>query len=139
MAVTTLDSKTALIIIDLQRGILTYPTVHPIEVVVKHAGALAEAFRRHDLPVVLVNAVGGGGGGGAGGRPPPPDRPFIGSHVAPHAPYRVDGKRPPLRSTAPMLGEHNEQVLRGDLGLSQAEIDRLEQTGVIGTRAVAGE
>jgi nicotinamidase-related amidase len=59
MPVTTLDPKTALIVIDLQKGILSYPTVHPIGEVVKHAAALAEAFRRQQLPVVLVNVTGG--------------------------------------------------------------------------------
>jgi nicotinamidase-related amidase len=55
MAITTLDPKTALIIIDLQNGIVTLPTVHPISEVVAHSRALADAFRRHGLPVVLVN------------------------------------------------------------------------------------
>jgi nicotinamidase-related amidase len=58
MAVTALDPKTALIVIDLQNGILAYPTIHPIGEVVKQASALAEAFRGHGLPVVLVNAAG---------------------------------------------------------------------------------
>jgi nicotinamidase-related amidase len=62
MAVTTLDPKTALIVIDLQAGIVSYPTVHPISEVVKHAGALGDAFRRHGLPVVLVNVDGGAPG-----------------------------------------------------------------------------
>jgi nicotinamidase-related amidase len=55
MAITTLDPKTALILIDLQKGIVGMPTVHPGAEVVKRAAALAEAFRRHGLPVVLVN------------------------------------------------------------------------------------
>jgi nicotinamidase-related amidase len=62
MPVTTLDPKTALIVIDLQKGILSYPTVHAIGEVVKRAAALAEAFRRNHLPVVLVNATGGAPG-----------------------------------------------------------------------------
>ena len=65
------------------------------------------------------------------------DRKYIGNHVIPHAPYTLDGKRPPLRNPSPTLGEHNELVLRDDLGLSQGDIDRLSATGVIGTRAVA--
>ncbi|MBR0750276.1 CoA transferase [Bradyrhizobium japonicum] len=65
------------------------------------------------------------------------DRRFIGSHVAPHAPYTLDGRRPPLRSAAPTLGEHNTEVLGDDLGLSPADIARLETESVIGTRAVA--
>jgi nicotinamidase-related amidase len=55
MAITALDPKTALIVIDLQHGIVGMPTAHPSAEVVKRAAALAEAFRRHRLPVVLVN------------------------------------------------------------------------------------
>jgi nicotinamidase-related amidase len=58
MAITTIDPTTALILIDLQKGIMAYPTAHPIGKVVKHSAALADAFRRHGLPVVLVNATG---------------------------------------------------------------------------------
>ena len=62
MPVTTLDPKTALIIVDLQKGIVTFPTAHPIAGVIQQAGALADAFRRHGLPVVLVNVTGGAPG-----------------------------------------------------------------------------
>ena len=62
MTVTVLDSKTALIVIDLQQGIVSLPTVHPIGEVVKNARALADAFRRRGLPVVLVNVDGGAPG-----------------------------------------------------------------------------
>jgi nicotinamidase-related amidase len=58
MAITALDPKTALILIDLQKGIVAYLTAHPAGEVVRHAAALADAFRRHDLPVVLVNVAG---------------------------------------------------------------------------------
>jgi len=62
MAVTKLDAKTALIVIDLQKGIVSLPTVHPVDRVVERAGALADAFRGHGLPVVLVNVAGGAPG-----------------------------------------------------------------------------
>jgi nicotinamidase-related amidase len=62
MPVTTLDPKTALIVIDLQKGIVGLPTAHPTNEVVNHASELAEAFRRHGLPVVLVNVDGGAPG-----------------------------------------------------------------------------
>jgi nicotinamidase-related amidase len=62
MAVTTLDPKTALVVIDLQKGIVGLPAAHPTSEVVQHARALAEAFRRHRLPVVLVNVDGGAPG-----------------------------------------------------------------------------
>jgi nicotinamidase-related amidase len=62
MPVTTLDPKTALILIDLQKGIVARPTAHPASEIVARASALAEAFRRHGLPVVLVNVAGGAPG-----------------------------------------------------------------------------
>jgi nicotinamidase-related amidase len=62
MTVTILDPKTALIVIDLQKGIVALPSVHPMGEVVKQVGALADAFRRHGLPVVLVNVAGGAPG-----------------------------------------------------------------------------
>jgi nicotinamidase-related amidase len=62
LSVTALDPKTALIVIDLQKGIVALPTVHPTSEVVKHASQLADAFRRHGMPVVLVNVDGGAPG-----------------------------------------------------------------------------
>ena len=70
MPVTALDTKTALILIDLQKGIVAYPTVHPIDEVVKHAATVANAFRRHCLPVVLINVTGGAPGRTEQARPP---------------------------------------------------------------------
>ena len=62
MAVTALDPRTALVVIDLQKGILALPAAHPVAEVVGRAGALADAFRGHGLPVVLVNVAGGAPG-----------------------------------------------------------------------------
>lgn len=62
MALTTLDPKTALIVVDLQRGLVAAPFVTPIDDVVAYSRALADAFRTHGLPVVLVNVVGGAPG-----------------------------------------------------------------------------
>jgi nicotinamidase-related amidase len=58
MAVTTLDPKTALIVVDLQKGIVAYPTAHPIDKVVSRTRSLADAFRARGLPVALVNVAG---------------------------------------------------------------------------------
>ena len=57
MAVTTLDPKTALIVIDLQKGLANYPLAHGFADVVANSRRLADAFRAKHLPVVLVNAV----------------------------------------------------------------------------------
>lgn len=62
MALTALDRVTALIIVDLQNGIVAYPCAHPIAEVVNRVRRLADAFRLHGLPVVLVNVAGGAPG-----------------------------------------------------------------------------
>lgn len=76
MPLTKLDPKTALVIIDLQKGILSFPTAHPSGPVIEKSGALARAFRKKGLPVVLVN-VGGMAPGRTDHGPmnftPPPD------------------------------------------------------------------
>jgi nicotinamidase-related amidase len=58
MSATTLDPRTALVVIDLQRGIVALPTAHPAQEVVARSAQLAAAFRKAGLPVVLVNVTG---------------------------------------------------------------------------------
>lgn len=55
MPITAVDPITALLVIDLQSGIHTNPTTESVEQITRKAGTLAEAFRSHGLPVVLVN------------------------------------------------------------------------------------
>lgn len=62
MPLTTLDPKTALIVIDLQKGIINSPFIHPVAGVIERTCALLNAFRQRGLPVVLVNVVGGAPG-----------------------------------------------------------------------------
>jgi nicotinamidase-related amidase len=55
MTVSTLDAKTALVLIDLQNGVVAMPTVpYSGPEVVARAVELADAFRAHHAPVVLV-------------------------------------------------------------------------------------
>jgi nicotinamidase-related amidase len=58
MPLTTLDATPALIVIDLQKGIVGLPTVHPAAEIVDRSAQLARAFRERGLPVVLVNVTG---------------------------------------------------------------------------------
>lgn len=58
MAITTLDPNTALIIVDLQKGIVGSAFIHPIDGIVDRSRALLDAFREQGLPVVLVNVAG---------------------------------------------------------------------------------
>jgi nicotinamidase-related amidase len=58
MPVTTVDPATALVVIDLQAGVVAMPLASPVEDVVAHTKDLLTAFRERGLPVVLVNVAG---------------------------------------------------------------------------------
>jgi nicotinamidase-related amidase len=62
MPLSQLDKKPALIVIDLQKGIVGLPTAHPSHEITGHSAALTRAFRQHSFPVVLVNVAGGAPG-----------------------------------------------------------------------------
>ncbi|SFD81040.1 isochorismatase family protein [Salipiger profundus] len=70
MPLTQLDPASALIIVDLQKGITAYPCAHPMDDIVGRAAKLATEFRSKNLPVVLVNVTGSAPGrnesGGSG-------------------------------------------------------------------------
>jgi nicotinamidase-related amidase len=63
MTDTQLDLRTALVAIDLQKGIARGSTVPPALEVVANAAKLAAAFRAENLPVVLVNVAFSADGG----------------------------------------------------------------------------
>lgn len=52
--ITAIDKNTALVLIDLQKGITGRETAHPLQDVLKQAALLVDAFRRATLPVVIV-------------------------------------------------------------------------------------
>jgi nicotinamidase-related amidase len=54
---TALDPQTALVLIDLQKGITRLPTIHPVAGVLANATRLAARFRALRLPVVLVRVA----------------------------------------------------------------------------------
>jgi nicotinamidase-related amidase len=58
MPLTQLDDISALVVIDLQKGIVGVPTAQPAGEIVARAARLAQAFRQRGLPVVLVNVAG---------------------------------------------------------------------------------
>ena len=53
--ITEIDPKTALVLIDLQKGIAALPVVHPAEEIITKSAKLLAAFRAKNLPVVIVN------------------------------------------------------------------------------------
>jgi nicotinamidase-related amidase len=51
-------TKTALVVIDLQKGIAGRPTApYASDIVIKNAAAIAEAFRKNNMPVFLVHVT----------------------------------------------------------------------------------
>jgi nicotinamidase-related amidase len=75
MPITQLDSKAALILIDLQKGIVSIPAAHSTADIIGRSAHLAQAFRERGLPVVLVHVTG-----------PPPGR--------------IEAARPPMKPAA---------------------------------------
>ena len=76
MPLTKLDATCALIVIDLQKGIASMPTVHPMAEIIGRAARLALGFRDRGMTVVLVNASGSAPGRTDASRPKfslPPD------------------------------------------------------------------
>ena len=74
MPISTLDPTTALVVVDLQAGIVKISLAHPVDDIIGRSVALLAAFRERGLPVVLVNVAGvpsgrTDAGGGARSRP----------------------------------------------------------------------
>ena len=59
------------------------------------------------------------------------DHPTAGTVTVLGAPWRFDGEQPPNDTPSPNLGEHNELIYSRLLGLSEAEISKLKEDGVI--------
>jgi nicotinamidase-related amidase len=53
--ITEIDPKTALVLIDLQKGIVGLPVVHPATEIIAKCVELLAAFRDKNLPVVIVH------------------------------------------------------------------------------------
>ena len=76
MPLTILDTTPALVVIDLQKMIVSMPAAHPIAEIISRTARLARSFRQRGFPVVLVNVTGMSPGRTDAGLPqfsPPPD------------------------------------------------------------------
>jgi nicotinamidase-related amidase len=81
MPLTSLDSNTALVLVDLQRGIVSMPAAHPVEEVVSNAARLVSAAHQRAAPIFAVRVAFSPDGGdalrlrtdvvGPAGPPPP--------------------------------------------------------------------
>ena len=56
--------------------------------------------------------------------------PVLGAFQQAGSPFMVDGKRS-APSPAPLLGQHNDEVFCGELGLERSEVQALAVDGVI--------
>jgi crotonobetainyl-CoA:carnitine CoA-transferase CaiB-like acyl-CoA transferase len=65
------------------------------------------------------------------------EHPVMGTHRLPTLPFRFAGVPRWVRSAAPALGEHNDDVLRGLLGLDDDRIAALRAGAVIGDEPLA--
>ena len=62
------------------------------------------------------------------------DHPVVGHHPVPGLPFRMSGVDRWLVLPAPTVGQHNHEILKELLGMSDAEIGALEEAEVIGTQ-----
>ncbi|MDX1809200.1 MAG: isochorismatase family protein [Sulfurospirillaceae bacterium] len=53
--ITEIDKKTALVLIDLQQGIIAGEKAHPTDSILAKANELIQAFRAAKLPIIFVN------------------------------------------------------------------------------------
>ena len=134
MAVTTLDPVTALIVVDLQKGIVGLPTAHPAADVVAQTRKLLDAFRERGLPVVLVNVSAGAPGRTEAPRFDTSALPASWTDIVPELDPQPGDIRVTKRSWGAFANTDLEQQLKA-LGVSQVVV-----TGVatsIGVEATA--
>lgn len=64
-------------------------------------------------------------------------RPFIGAHIQPRPAYvEGDATRPyDNRFASPTIGQHNREILQGELGVSDEDFDAMLADGIIGFQA----
>ncbi|MCE4224520.1 isochorismatase family protein [Methylobacterium sp. C25] len=111
MALTALDPTTALVLIDLQKGIVGMLPGDESAPLVARAAALAKAFRRHGLPVVLVN-VAGGSPGRVEQRPNLADLPPDWTEIIPELDPQESDHRVTKRSWGAFTNTHLDAHLR---------------------------
>jgi len=130
MAVTTLDPKSALVVIDLQNGIAAMATQpHAASDVIERTVRLAEAFRARDLPVVLVRVS-------FSGPDAVPGRTEVARNAGPAAP-RPEGWDQIVDVLAPLgdalVTKHNWGAFHGtdlDVQLRRRGVTQIVLTGI---------
>ncbi len=112
MPLTKLDPVAALVVIDLQKGIIGLPTVHAAGEIIGRAAQLARAFRERGLPVVLVNVTGGAPGRTDAG-PPKVARPADWAELVPELEQQPSDYLVTKQRWGAFLGTDLDRYLRG--------------------------
>lgn len=138
MPLTVLDPRTALVVVDLQQGVVDLPLVHPMSDIIDRTRSLLEAFRSHHLPVVLVNVA-----GGAPGRTEQPSRhqdlPEEWTELIPELDPQPDDILVTKRTRGAFIGTGLESRLR-QIGVTQVVITGVAtSSGVESTASQAYE
>ena len=111
MPLAKLDATAALVVIDLQKGIIGLPTVHPAGEIVSRAAQLARAFRSRGLPVVLVHVTASAPGRTDAGIPNVP-RPADWTELAPELEQHPDDHIITKQRWGAFLGTDLDEYLR---------------------------
>jgi nicotinamidase-related amidase len=111
MPLTKFDATAALVVIDLQKGIIGLPTVHPAGEIVSRAAQLARAFRSRGLPVVLVHVTASAPGRTDAGIPNVP-RPADWTELAPELEQHPDDHIITKQRWGAFLGTDLDEYLR---------------------------
>jgi nicotinamidase-related amidase len=121
MPITTIDPATALIVVDLQHGIVGLPLAHPVADVVDRTAVLAREFRRRGLPVVLVSVTGRPPGRTDDGSPRGSDLPAGWADLIPELDRQPEDIVVTKQARSAFTGTGLAERLRG-LGVSQVVV-----------------
>src|SRR5258708_7925761 len=112
MPVTKLDSAAALVVIDLQKGIVALPTVHPASEIIGRTARLARAFRERGLPAVLVNVTGAAPGRTDAGPPKMSSFPADWTELVPELERHPDDYLISKQRVGAFIGTSLDEILR---------------------------
>ncbi|WP_026791217.1 isochorismatase family protein [Pleomorphomonas oryzae] len=116
MPFTTIDDRTALIVIDLQKGIAALPPQEVARPAIANAVKLIESFRANRRPVVLVNVL-GGAPGRTDKKPAGGERPADWAELLPELGHAPDDVRISKKTWGAFTGTDLDKRLH-DLGVT---------------------
>jgi nicotinamidase-related amidase len=119
MPFTTVDPRTALVVIDLQKGIAALPPPEAARSAIANAAKLIQLFREKRRPVVLINVV--GAAPGRAERKRSGDRPADWAELLPDLGYAPDDIRLSKKTWGAFTGTGLDARLR-DLGVTQVVV-----------------